>query len=457
MQTHDEKRQGATRTSFDDEVERCHERARELNAELRALLHIVDAPEAPEVGESSPLRGVPYVLKDVWETHGLPTTGGSYRHRERIAPRSSRVHRAFEGAGAVLIGKSNLCDMALSPESDNHLIGATRNPWRASRTSGGSTGGGAAAVAARMAAFDWGTDFGGSIRMPAGFCGIVGLRLSSATWPIPHGDFFPEAPELELELHGMGPLARSVDACEAILSAVAPALRVGTPTRTTSTEPRAVLYGPDAWSAGRWPTFAADASELLQRANVRFELNRELPEPREVDCAYNVYVASNFAAFVDTGEIALGEGLRAVVLGLASRGRLDRRIHPNTGLMLAALAVMRTTSARSRVRAMERARRVIDAAHAIWSRGELIVAPTSTFPAPRHGRAAFIRSLLAFAKLGNLTDATSIAIPMGRYASGMPRSLQILGPPGSEHAVLDLARRLEKSIQPIGEPPTRPH
>ena len=114
---------------------------------------------------------MPYVLKDTWDTAGIITTGGSWRHRTRVPRESGSIHRAFARAGAVLLGKSNLPDLALSNESDNHLIGATNNPFDPTRTAGGSTGGGAAAIATGMAAFDWGGDFDGSVRMPAACCG----------------------------------------------------------------------------------------------------------------------------------------------------------------------------------------------------------------------------------------------------------------------------------------------
>ena len=103
--------------------------------------------------------------------------------------RAGSIDRVLMQAGAVMLGKSNMPDLALSNESDNHLIGATTNPFDPTRTAGGSTGGGAAAIATGMAAFDWGGDFGGSIRTPAACCGIVGIRLSSQAWPASREQF----------------------------------------------------------------------------------------------------------------------------------------------------------------------------------------------------------------------------------------------------------------------------
>ncbi|HEY2513050.1 MAG TPA: amidase family protein, partial [Polyangiaceae bacterium] len=168
----------------DYRVDECRRVIHTQNGELRALLRVLDEPQRDErAKKSAALYGVPYVLKDTWDTAGIITTGGSWRHRDRVPRDSGSIHRVFAGAGAVLLGKSNMPDLALSNESDNNLVGATLNPFDPTRTAGGSTGGGAAAVATGMAAFDWGGDFGGSVRTPAACCGIAGIRLSSRAWP----------------------------------------------------------------------------------------------------------------------------------------------------------------------------------------------------------------------------------------------------------------------------------
>jgi Asp-tRNA(Asn)/Glu-tRNA(Gln) amidotransferase A subunit family amidase len=432
------------RAPFDRTLAECASAIRERNPELIALVRVLDTPLSdPDAAPDAPLAGVGYVLKDTWDTAGVHTTGGSWRHRDRIPDAHSAVFAAFQRAGAVLLGKSNLCDLAFSVESDNHIVGKTSNPFDPTRTSGGSTGGGAAAVGAGMANFDWGSDFGGSIRMPAAFCGVTGLRLSAATWPIP-SDFFPRTPELDLELHGMGPLARSVAACRAVMRAVRDDLATPGPrARTKETEARVVVYGPDEKTSGEWPTFVGEACNALLRAKIPFDIDRTIPAPRVVDEAYDGYLASNFAAFLGTGELPLKDGLAAVALALASKGRLDRRVHPHTAFLLAMLAAGSVTLYRDGRSVRGRVDRVRDAVASVWEKNRFIVAPSTTYAAPRHGRAMKMRGMLAFAKLGNLTDATSIAIPFGRYPTGLPRSIQVLGPPGSEEALLDLAERLE--------------
>lgn len=423
-------------------VAECRRAIHDRNHDLRALIQVLDTPLRDERAlPSAPLFDVPYVLKDTWNTAGIRTTGGSWRHRTRVPSSSSIVFTTFQEAGAVLLGKSNLCDLAFSPESDNHILGATRNPLDRARTSGGSTGGGAAAIASGMAAFDWGSDFGGSVRMPAAFCGIVGLRLSYEEWPIPD-DFFPTTPKLDVELHGMGPLARSVSDVRDVMRA-AERMRKSPLGEARPFSGRVHIYPPDAATTRDWPTFVGDAAHALVAMGARFEVDRTIPSASAVTDAYDSYLCSHFETFLATEEIPLRQGLPAVLLGLASGGRLDRRIHPNTGILLFAMAAARLTIHRDRRAARERVERVRDSMSALWARGDLVVAPTATEPAPRHGRAGLSRHLLAFAKLGNMTDSTCVAIPFGRFANGLPRSLQVMGPPGSEHHVLELAARLE--------------
>ncbi len=428
------------------DVESARARIRERNETLRAVLTVLDEPERGDAG--GPLAGVPYVLKDTWDTAGIRTTGGSWRHRERVPSESSHAHRALRGAGAVLLGKSNLCDLAFSVESDNHLFGPVRNPHDLSRTAGGSTGGGAAAVADGMAAFDWGTDFGGSIRGPAAFCGVVGMRLSASVWPV-RQEHFPRIAPLFWDWCGMGPLARDVATARRVVRAVRSALRTDARDADVDTR-RAVIWAPDRAHEAEWPEWVSDAVRLLRNAGISWEITDEIPTPSAVSALYTEYLASHFREFIASGELPLRHGLPAVLLGLVSGGRLDKRVHPNTGILLAGAAALGAIATkRRRGRAKESLDRLRAAASRIWSRGLVIVSPTTTERPPKHGRAAFAHRCMSFCKLGNLTDATGLALPHGTFpartgARPMPRSMQLLGPPGSEEAVFALAERLAR-------------
>jgi Asp-tRNA(Asn)/Glu-tRNA(Gln) amidotransferase A subunit family amidase len=418
-------------------VEAARARIAARNDELNAVLCVL--PE-PSRGAGGPLAGVPYVLKDTWDTAGITTTGGSWRHRDRVPAESSHAHRALAAAGAVLLGKSNLCDLAFSAESDNHLRGPVRNPHDPSRTAGGSTGGGAAAVADGMAAFDWGTDFGGSIRGPAAFCGVVGLRLSAETWPVER-HHFPRLAPFFWDLCGMGPLARNVQDARDVVAAVRAPLRRGDASHEAAAD-RVVVWAPDRAHAGRWPTFVEDATRALCAAGIASEIAYELPSPTHVNALYTEYLCAHFDEFIASGELPLREGLPAVLGALVTGGRLDKRVHPNTAVLLAAVAGLSLVH-RDKARAVERRAALRNAFVRRWSAGTLVVSPTTTELPPRHGRSALATRLMSFCKAGNLLDATAVAIPFGVFpGTPLPRSLQILGPAGSEDAVLALAERL---------------
>ena len=433
-------------------VEQCVREIARRNGELNAVLTVLPEPSFDASAQKSgALAGIPYVLKDVWDTEGIRTTGGSWRHRDRVPCESSRPYEALRRAGAVLLGKSNLCDLAFSAESDNHILGPVRNPHDPARTAGGSTGGGAAAVASGMAAFDWGTDFGGSIRMPAAFCGIVGLRLSASAWRVDR-DHFPRLNPHFWPFCGMGPLTRDVESAKRVVRALAKSLRESdapgmkegdtlADARVMKASDGVVIWGPDATHLGEWPTFVSDAAMLLGRAGVRYEMAR-LPSPEHVHNLFGKYLSSHFDVFIDSDEISFREGMTAVLVGLATRGRFDKRVHPNTGKLFALLAVG-SLLYRDKTRAEDGRSRLHEAISKHWKEGRFVIAPTVTESPPRHGRAARAVRLGTFSQLGNLVDATAIAIPFGRFeTTSMPRSIQILGPPGSEDRVLALAEQM---------------
>jgi Asp-tRNA(Asn)/Glu-tRNA(Gln) amidotransferase A subunit family amidase len=165
-----------------------------------------------------------------------------------------------------------------------------------------------------------------------------------------------------------------------------------------------------------------------------------LPAPREIDRAFAAALASHLDAFFRHHRLRLAAD---VVSGLFGGTWPFRAVmHPHTARVLTVLAALRLSIYSSKSRARELLARVREAAANAFDRGHLLVSPTTGFPAPRHGQAVFARGIAAFVKLGNILDATCAAVPFGTFAAGAPRSIQILGPPGSEDAVLDLAEAL---------------
>ena len=218
----------------------------------------------------SPLHGVPYSLKDTWDVAGEITTGGSYRYRDRASLHDSPVYRAFRDAGAVLLGKTYFSDLMLVPESASYVGGVGNNPHDLSRTCGGSSGGAAAAVADGLVAFDWGSDVGGSIRTPAAYCGALGMRLSSETWPM-LGDF-PKLPPSLGWMNGQGPITARTGRMRDVLRVAAPVLRTG-PERSFRLR-GAMLYEPDRRIEGQWPTLGRDVEPVV-RAAIEDEVRRD--------------------------------------------------------------------------------------------------------------------------------------------------------------------------------------
>lgn len=157
------------------------------------------------------LHGVPVTIKDQFDVAGLPTTLGLTRLRDRVAARDGSMVAALRRAGAIVMGKTNVPQTLATIETDNRIWGRTSNPWDLARTAGGSSGGEAALIAAGGSPLGLGGDFGGSLRIPAAYCGVCTIRPTARR--LPPGDRFPvrTAEGAEVIVAQPGPLARQVD------------------------------------------------------------------------------------------------------------------------------------------------------------------------------------------------------------------------------------------------------
>ena len=201
------------------------ERIERLNSSINAYVKVTaerarsDAAAADaEIGAGNyrgPLHGVPIGLKDLFDTAGIETAGGSKVLRGRVPEKDSTAARKLREAGAVLLGKTNTHEFAWGATTNNPHTGATHNPWNLERIPGGSSGGSGAAIAARMAAGTLGTDTGGSIRIPAALCGCVGLKptfgRASKAGVLP----------MSWQFDHPGPISRTVEDAAIMLQAIA--------------------------------------------------------------------------------------------------------------------------------------------------------------------------------------------------------------------------------------------
>jgi amidase len=172
-------------------------------------------------GEEAPLLGLPITLKEAINVRGLRTTVGMPFWKDFRSEHDAPVTKRVLAAGAAIMGKTNVPQMMADWQSANPIYGRTNNPWDLSRTPGGSTGGGAAALAAGLTPLEYGSDIGGSIRVPAAFCGVYGHRPSETALPRSGMFPFPPMPNAATVMGVQGPLARSAEDLELALDVAA--------------------------------------------------------------------------------------------------------------------------------------------------------------------------------------------------------------------------------------------
>ena len=196
-----------------------------VNHKLNAVVTMTDdaldrareAETAVTSGEPlGPLHGVPFTAKDTFDTAGVRTTIGSLLYKDNVPTSDSTVVNRLKQAGAILVGKTNVPEFALDGQTDNRVFGRTNNPWNLEHTTSGSSGGAAASLATGMTPFEIGSDVGGSIRIPASYCNVVGFKPTHGRVPLTGHN-----PAAILRYMHAGPMSRTVRDNALILSIIA--------------------------------------------------------------------------------------------------------------------------------------------------------------------------------------------------------------------------------------------
>jgi aspartyl-tRNA(Asn)/glutamyl-tRNA(Gln) amidotransferase subunit A len=409
--------------------------------EVEPLLHAfvsVDAEGALRAarvqdGKSGgPLHGIPIAIKDIFDITGYVTGCGSQAYTHAAAATSDAAAvAALRAAGAIVIGKTATHELACGVYTP-----PTRNPWDLERSAGGSSGGSGAAVAAGCALAALGSDTGGSIRIPASHCGLVGVK--------PTYDLVSRAGALALawSLDHVGPLSRSVEDAALLLAAL-----TGTAARPLVGEVSGLRVG-----VLRCPPFAplepdvaaavADAVAILDAAGCAVE-DVAVPALEKSLSAEFAIVAAEAASYHETRLKQVPERIGDDVRGLLE-----------WGLLLPASTYLRAQRTRH---AMQDAVAATFAEHSL----DALLAPTVPAAAQRadqdeydfDGRSeSVIEALVRTTAPFNLVGMPTVAVPVGLGAAGMPTSVQVAARPLDEQMALRLALAIERGVRPLGRP-----
>lgn len=434
-------------------VEAFLHRIERLNPQFNAVVTLApDALEKAREAEASmmsgeakgALHGVPVTIKDTIETEGLRTTGGSQVRADYIPAQDATAVRRLRAAGAIVIGKTNVAEMAAAYDTENPVFGHANNPYDLSRTTGGSSGGEAAAIAACLSPGGLGSDLMGSIRVPAHFCGIAGLKPT--TGRVPCDGHIPNSTGVASLGAVVGPLARRVEDLALLFRVIAGLDESGAINALLSGELlKADVRG---WRVA-WHTFdgvspvTAETRGAVEAAARALEdaglLVREEKPPcveRGQDLWSRLFARD---ALLQMKEEYLGHEAKA---GAFVRYLLDssKNVAP---------------PAFDEFAVAWRERDELCAKLFEWMlETPLIVAPVGSMPAHEHGarkvsverQALSIFRAFSYAQTYNVFGLPSICVPVARTREGLPLGVQIIGRPFADEAVLAAAAIVEERL-----------
>jgi Asp-tRNA(Asn)/Glu-tRNA(Gln) amidotransferase A subunit family amidase len=437
-------------------------RIEELNPKLNAFVQ-VDAEGARQqarlaeaaVGrgeELGPLHGIPLSIKSSVEVAGLRCESGTKLRAGFVATRDAPPVARLRRAGAIILGTTNAPELLMAWETDNLLYGRTNNPWDLSRTPGGSSGGEAAAIAARMSAGGVGSDSGGSIRVPAHFSGICGLKPTPGR--IPATGHFPASAGPFALLGAVGPMARTVADLKVLFE---------------------VMQGPDDGdpSAAPVPVCWPEKDDLKRVRIGYFEDDGRTPVTAEIRGAVRTAAESLRRAGFQV-EPFLPDGLElarqlwwnlfgiagGMVLGPMTRGR-EAEIGPLLKEFSGWVAAEASHTGRSLLETWLQRDDVRLRIFSQMQKYPVLLCPVAAIPAFRHGERSWqvegktVKYLDAwsYCEWFNLLGTPAAVVPVGRSPEGLPIGVQIVARPWQEELVLSVAAALEKQCGGYAPPP----
>ena len=433
------------------------ERAEAINPSLNALVTpIPDAEERARAAEATvlrgeelgPLHGVPFTIKDSFDTAGVRTTRGSGLFADHVPKRDAVVITRLVEAGGIPLAKTNLPDFALWWETDNLVFGRTRNPWDLERSAGGSSGGEAAATAAGLSPLGIGSDLGGSVRLPAHYCGVVGLKPTHGRVPVT-GHW----PDTLLRFMHVGFLARSVEDVALALS-----LTAGADGEDPYAPPVPV---PPPLADGRLPAelrvglltgaFGPVEPEVVQIVERAGRALTELGASVE---------SASFPALErhdwNTTTMTLYGGGGGAYLDRIIAGR-HAELHPALRTRLA----KRVESLGEYAAAEEAVEELRLGAAQFFRAHDVLLCPTVPRVAHAHdadqveiaGQDYPARTAMRATIPWDISGSPAISVPFAQSAEGLPIGVQLVGRHFDEPTLLAAAHALEEARGPLAKPP----
>jgi len=362
------------------------------------------------LARSEPADGIPLAVKDLFDTAGLVTTYGSAIFVDHVPSETAEAVRRLENAGYATVGKTNLHEFAYGVTSENPHFGTVPNPVAPGRTAGGSSGGSAAALAAGLADAALGSDSGGSVRIPAACCGVVGFKPTYGLVPL--AGCFPLAPSFDTA----GPLARTVAACAEMMEVLVPGFERAAPLALEEVEVGM------AWLELCDPL----VRERVMDAAGRFPRSRPVAAP----------LAEGIAAAFMREVADVHRELHAEYSDLYGP-EVSRKVQRCLEVTDAEYATA------CRVRDAYRAGLAEAMAHA-----DLLLTPTLAFVAPPLASPETTDALIRFTYPANIAGLPALALPCGQAEYGLPASAQLIGRAGDDALVLAAGERLEQLLRP---------